>query len=188
MIRLISYSAILILLAIGCTEQKTDSTNSNENNTVLGEISFKVPEDWKSEQPKSQMRKAQYRVPGVDGAQDAEMAVFVFPGTGGSVQANIDRWVGQFVQPDGSDSGEKSETKKMIINNLPVTIIYLTGTYLASASPMMMGGPKVEKTGYAMLAAIVETSKDPWFFKMVGPQQTIDHRRPEFDKFVNSFE
>jgi len=30
------------------------------------------------------------------------MAVFVFPGGGGGVQANINRWVSQFKQPDGS--------------------------------------------------------------------------------------
>ena len=187
MLRIILFSIIMIFLAIGCTEQKSDSENISENKLVPGEISYSVPADWKSEKSKSSMRKAQYRIPGADGAEDAEMAVFVFPGTGGSVQANINRWIGQMKQPDGSDSKEKTKLINITVNNMPVTKMYVTGTFLKSSSQMMMGGAKEELQDYAMLAAIVETSKDPWFFKMTGPQKTIDHWQPEFDKFVNSF-
>ena len=187
MLKVLISFMIFIGLFIGCTEKQSETANVSEKKLTPGEISYTVPADWKSEEPKSKMRKAQYKIPGFDGAADAEMAVFVFPGTGGSVQANIDRWVGQFVQPDGSDSNEKTETNKIRVNNMPVTTVYLTGTYLQSTSPMMMNGPKEEKAEYAMLAAIVETSTDPWFFKLVGPQQTVDHWRPEFDKFIQSF-
>ena len=187
MIRTILVSLLVMAIIIGCTDQKSGSENVKNNDSVPGEISYSIPEDWKSEKPKSRMRKAQYRIPGFEGAEDAEMAVFVFPGTGGSVQANINRWIGQMKQPDGSDSKEKTEIKNFTVNNLPVTIMYVTGTYLKSSSPMMMDGPKEEMKDYAMLAAIVETSKDPWFFKMVGPQTTVDHWKPQFDKFVNSF-
>ena len=187
MLRTILVSLFTIVLIFGCSDQKSDSGNVENNALVPGEISYSIPEDWKSEKPKSSMRKAQYRIPGLEGAEDAEMAVFVFPGTGGSVQANINRWIGQMIQPDGSDTKDKTEIKNVTVNNLPVTIMYVSGTYLKSSSPMMMGGPKEEMKDYAMLAAIVETSKDPWFFKMIGPQTTVDHWKPEFDKFVNSF-
>lgn len=187
MFRLIVVSIITVLTIVGCSEKKMDTENLGESKLIPGEITYSVPVDWKSEKPSSQMRKAQYRIPGSEGSADGEMAVFVFPGTGGSAQANIDRWISQIKQPDGSDSKEKSEIKNLAINNLPVTIMYVTGTYLKSSSQMMMGGPKEELPEYAMLAAIVETSKDPWFFKMVGPQKTVDHWRPEFDKFVSSF-
>jgi len=187
MLRIILISIIMIVLVFGCAEQKSDSENNSEMQLVPGEISYSVPADWQSEKPKSSMRKAQYKIPGIDGAGDAEMAVFVFPGTGGSVQANINRWISQFKQPDGSESKEKTKLINLTVNNMAVTKMYVTGTYLKSSSQMMMGGPKEEMTEYAMLAAIVETSKDPWFFKMTGPQRTIDHWQPEFDKFVNSF-
>ncbi len=36
------------------------------------------------------------------------------------------------------------------------------------------------------VAAIVETSTDPWFFKTVGPEATINHWRPAFEKFAGS--
>jgi len=186
MLRIILVSILMIVLVFGCAEQKSDSHSSSAKQLVPGEISYSVPEDWQSEKPKSSMRKAQYKIPGNAGGGDAEMAVFVFPGTGGSVQANIDRWISQFKQPDGSDSKEKTKLINLTVNNMPVTKMYVTGTYLKSSSQMMMGGPKEEISEYAMLAAIVETGKDPWFFKMTGPQKTIDHWQPDFDKFVNS--
>ena len=52
---------------------------------------FDVPESWKSETPSSKMRNAQYR------NGKSEIVVFYFgKGSGGSVDANINRWLGQF--------------------------------------------------------------------------------------------
>jgi hypothetical protein len=144
-----------------------------------GELTYTIPDNWKEESPSSSMRKAQYRLPGDEGAGDAEMAVFVFPGGGGSIQANIDRWIGQFKQPDGSDSKKKADIKKIESNELPITLVYVTGTYLKGT----MGGEISELNHYAMIAAIVETSTDPWFFKTVGPEATINHWRQDFEKF-----
>jgi hypothetical protein len=133
------------------------------------------------------MRKDQYVLPGIDGAENAELAVFFFPGTGGGVEENLKRWYGQFKQPDGSAMEDHVEREKITVNGLPVTVVYLTGTYLKSMSPMMAGGPTEEFPGYAMLGAIVETADAPWFLKATGPQQTIDRWRASFDTFVQSF-
>jgi hypothetical protein len=187
MFRMLLLLILSMFLFSGCTDQKSEGEDIGQTKLVPGEISYRVPVEWKSEKPTSQMRKAQYKIPGIDESADGEMAVFVFPGTGGSSHANLNRWIGQFIQPDGSDSKEKSEIKNTKVNNLSVATMYVTGTYLKSSAQMMMNGPKEELPNYAMLAAIAETSKDPWFFKMVGPQKTVDHWRSEFDKFVNSF-
>ena len=180
---------ISLVLVLGCKSEKPQAEEENTGSTVNNnkELTYTAPDGWVSEAPKSRMRLAQYRLPGQEGAGDAELAVFVFPGTGGSVNANLERWYGQFKQPDGADSGEKADVQKKKVNGLDVTIVYVTGTYLQSASPMMMGGPVNEVPESAMLAAIVETGKDPWFFKAVGPQKTIDYWRPSFDTFVQSF-
>ena len=66
----------------------------------IGQLQAKVPKDWKEEQPSSSMRIAQFRVPGNDG--DGELVVF--SGIGGSVDANLNRWYGQF----------KSETENSV--------------------------------------------------------------------------
>lgn len=179
---------LLLMLAfiIGC---KSDKETVQETAAVSAnaELHFTAPDGWTQEQPKTKMRKAQFQLPGVDGAESAELTVFVFPGTGGTVEANLQRWFGQFKQPDGRPTASRASIVDQEVNNLKVSVVYLTGTYLKSSSMMMMGGEITEMPDYAMLAAIVETAKDPWFFKTVGPQKTIDYWREDFNKFVQTF-
>lgn len=182
---------LFVLVFISC-EAGDKSSSRNQPGTASISSSVKGVDytphpDWVKEEPGSSMRKAQYRLPGKNGAGDAEMAVFFFPGTGGSVKANLGRWYGQFKQPDGSNTKDHAEEKKLTANGLDVTITYTTGTYLQSTSPMMMSGPVEENPGYAMLAAIVETPEGPWFFKVVGPKSTIDEWRKEFQEFSATF-
>jgi len=55
-------------------------------------------------------------------------------GQGGSIDANVQRWVAQFETPDGKPLATPA-AKKAKINKLPVTRLDLEGTYLASAGP-----------------------------------------------------
>ncbi len=179
-------AAVLALTTIACkSEQKSEAVPGMR--VVSGELTYSVPDQWKETTPKGRMRKAQYILPGTGESGDAEMAVFVFPGSGGSVRANIDRWIGQF-QPAPEQGSVYQELNDFTTNGLNVTTVYARGTYMQSSGRGMgMGGPVTEMPDYAMLAAIVETSGDPWFFKAVGPQETIDHWRADFDKFCQSF-
>ena len=132
------------------------------------------------------MRQAQFLLPRVEGdAADGELVVFYFgPGQGGSVDANIDRWVGQFDQPDGSASKDKAKTSRSQVAGMQVTFVDLNGTYQA---PIMPGAPERHNSpGYRLLAAVVETPDGPWFFKLVGPQKTIGKWAESFDQFIRS--
>jgi hypothetical protein len=80
------------------------------------------------------MRAATYIVPPAKGDTDGgECAVFT--NIGGGVQANIDRWIGQFDQADAAKAKQKKET----INGFPVTLVDLTGTFAGGG--MAMGQP-----------------------------------------------
>ncbi|MBD3223199.1 MAG: hypothetical protein GF313_00605 [Caldithrix sp.] len=188
---ILSWTLIIAsFLLLQCSSDESEQQNKTQKSDQASEtgiaLKYSTPDEWVQEKPSSSMRKAQYRWPGVDGAEDAEMAVFFFPGAGGSVKMNLNRWYGQFKQPDGGSTAAKAEEKTIDVDGLDVTVVYVTGTFLKSKS-MMMGGPKEEKKNYAMLAAIVETEKAPWFLKATGPQKTIDHWRPEFQEFVKTF-
>ncbi|MBX7151041.1 hypothetical protein K1X84_05335 [bacterium] len=153
-----------------------------------GDVIFKAPSEWVSEVPTNSMRKAQFKLTGADKV-DAELAVFFFPGAGGTVDANLNRWYGQFKQPDGSNTKDKAEKTEVQVNDISVSVVYVTGIYLKPRDPSMMGGgPVDEMTDYAMRAAIVETANGPWFFKAVGPKITIDSHKNSFDEFVKTFE
>lgn len=179
---------LVIPLLIACNHKKQSETaqlqTSNSSSTPL---QYSIPPGWIQETPATSMRKAQFELPGAGDADPAELAIFNFPGTGGTVQANLQRWYGQFKQPDGGSTQAAAQTQSMTVNGVPVTVVYVTGTYMEPASPMQMGGPTVDKPDYAMLAAIVENGDSPWFIKATGPRATIDHWRDAFNQFVQSF-
>src|SRR3954469_19341734 len=62
------------------------------------EITWVDPPGLRRVPPKSPMRKASFEVPHAkEDKEDGELAVFYFgPGQGGSIDANVDRWVKQF--------------------------------------------------------------------------------------------
>ena len=56
------------------------------------------PPGWAS-QGSAPFRVVTYSVPAIPGSEKAECIVYFFgPGQGGSVEANLDRWKGQFSQ------------------------------------------------------------------------------------------
>jgi hypothetical protein len=185
------YICALVILLFACSKSEQDGSQSEAVQTgeitlPQGEITYTAPEGWVKHPPSSQMRKDQYVLPGQNGLEDGELVVYHFPEMGGMVEANLNRWYGQLVQPDGSDTAAKAESSKQVVNGIPVTTVFVTGTYLKPESPMDLAGPKEEKPGYAMLAAIAETAAGPWFFKATGPEATLAYWRPDFDAFVAS--
>ena len=160
------------------------STGSAGTQKSFGPIQASVPAEWQEEAPASPMRKAQYALPKAEGdTYEGELTVFYFGlGQGGSVEANIDRWIGQISQTDGASSKDKAKTSKKEVSGLPVTLVDVSGTYSAG---MMSPGPP--RPGYRLLGAVVESSEGPWFFKLVGPEKTMSKWANSFDQFINSF-
>ena len=150
---------------------------------TIGPFRIVVPAGWVEQTPTSNMRKAQFSLPKVGGdPEDAELVAFYFgQGQGGSVEANIDRWIGQISQPDGSSSKDKAKTSSREVAGMKVTMVDVSGTY----SNTMMGNSS-PRPGYRMLAAVIETGEGPWFFKLVGPEKTVSKWSGSFDQFINS--
>src|SRR5262245_63122436 len=75
---------------------------------------FATLDGWKQQPGGSSMRVAEFTLPrAASDGEDAQLIVYYFGGSGGTVQANIDRWVGQMQQPDGRSSAAvaKRETR-----------------------------------------------------------------------------
>jgi hypothetical protein len=106
-------------------------------------------------------------------------------GAGGSVQANIDRWYGQFAQPDGGDTKAKATTKTLKLAGSTVTMVDVSGTYKDMPGGPFAGGKTVERPDYRMLAAIVETADaGSHFLKFYGPAATVAKEADGFRKMV----
>jgi len=137
-----------------------------------GALSLEVPSGWKRVQPKSGMVETEFAIPGAnEGEQPGRMTVM---GAGGSVQANLDRWYGQFTQPDGSATKDKAATKKLELAGCTVTLVDVAGTYLDKPMGPFAGGKGVDRPNYRMLAAIVEApGRGSHFLKFYGPAATV---------------
>src|SRR5205085_10815152 len=98
---------------------------------------------------------------------------------GGSVDANVQRWLSQIAPEKGSKA---EEPKKRTVNGLAVTTVAASGTY-ASGMP---GGPTTAKPGSMLLGAIAEGPEGALFFKLTGPKKSVAAARPAFDALVAS--
>lgn len=152
--------------------------------TQAGGLQWSAPENWTAEAERP-MRAATYRVPSAaDDTEAGECAVFYFgPNEGGGVEANIDRWIGQMKQPDGSSSAAKAKTRKLN-GALPITLVDLTGTYMAIGGPMMQ--VTAEKPGFRLIGAIVQGPQGAVFFKFTGPEKTVEANAAKFLAMVQA--
>ncbi|MBZ5612106.1 MAG: hypothetical protein LAP38_27930 [Acidobacteriia bacterium] len=144
------------------------------------------PASWKGEAERP-MRLATYTVPHAPGdADNGECGVYYFgPGQGGSVEANLDRWIGQFLQADGKPSKSTAKMEKRAQHGLKVTTVDVSGAYTG------MGGPQAEpggapKRAYRLLGAIVEGPQGSVFFKFTGLAKTVAQNQPAFEKMLAS--
>lgn len=158
----------------------------SDRQKVLGPFTLEVPSGWVEQTPRSPMRRAQFALPRAGGdSEDGELTVFYFGmGQGGSTDANISRWIGQVGQPDGSSSRDKAKISQSQVSGFRMTEVDVSGTLKASNMP---GAPqRPAREGYRLLGAVLEGPQGPWFFKLVGPEETIARWADSFRQFIAS--
>lgn len=149
-------------------------------------LKYDAPKEWTSKPPSSSMRVAEFTLPKADGdAEDAALTIYFFgAGQGGNVQANIDRWISQMAQPDGKTSSAVAKTTKLTANGLNITLVDVSGTYVAEVSPGST--ERLNKPGFRQRAAVIETAEGPYFVKLVGPAKTVARWDESFITFLKS--
>jgi hypothetical protein len=148
-------------------------------------LHFDAPDGWVSIPPTSRMRVAEFALPKVDGdREDAQLGVFFFGGGGGSVQANLERWVSQMTQPDGRASKDVAKTSTLSVGQLALTIVDVPGTYVAETRPG--SSERFNKPGFRLRAAVVEGRGGPYFVKLTGPAKTVAKWDASFMAFLKS--
>lgn len=147
-------------------------------------LKWTAPAGWKS-QGSAPFRVVTWSVPsapGVNGATEC-IAYFFGPGQGGPVQANLDRWEGQF-----SQNGKPAPAKiaHRTIHGINVTTIDLTGTYTATGGQVREGqGPQ---PNYRMMAAVAEGPGGNIFFRFIGPEKSVTANAAGFEELLSSIE
>lgn len=153
-----------------------------------GRLELQAPANWQRKKPQTRIVEHEFAAPAAEGDQaDARITVM---GAGGGVQANIDRWIDQFVQPDGSASKEKTEIEKKKVGDVEVHVVSIRGTYKdRPGGGPFTNTPVVMRENYRMLSAILVTeNKGHYFIKMYGPQQTVDAQEAAFRQMLDTLQ
>jgi hypothetical protein len=149
-------------------------------------LKWTAPAGWKVAEGSRPMRAATYAVSAVGGDKDnAECVVYFFgAGSGGSVEANMERWKSQILKADGKPA--EAQIMKHTIHNLPVTTIDSTGTYTGMGGPLAPGA--TVNPQYRMIGAVIENAGGNLFLKFTGPAKTVTQNKAKFDQLLQSFE
>jgi hypothetical protein len=146
-------------------------------------LKWTAPAGWVS-QGSAPFRVVTYSVPPAPGSEKAECIVYFFgPGQGGSVDANLDRWKGQF-----SQNGKPAEAKvaRRTVHGVKLTTIDLSGLYTATGGQVKEGqGPL---PGYRMLAAVAEGSGGNIFIRFIGPEKTVTSALARYEQLLASLQ
>jgi hypothetical protein len=146
---------------------------------VLLGLAYDVPKEWRAVETSSAMRLAQWSY-----GDKSEIVVFYFgEGQGGSVEANVERWYGQFQQPDGGSTRERAKVTKSKAGELSITRVDVEGTYAAPIRPG--AGERHNEPGYRMIAVVVEGPSGPWFIRLLGPAKEVSTGETSFDAFLS---
>jgi hypothetical protein len=146
------------------------------------DIVWSEPTKWTRSPRAIPMRKATYVIPrATNDPEDGELGIFYFgPGMGGSVDANVDRWVKQFSDVPVDKVKRADRSANGLVEH---TVEVESGSYSANS---MMQGPAVQKPNFALLGAIVEAPNGSYFFKLTGPAKTVAAARADFYQLLDS--
>lgn len=126
-----------------------------------------VPVGWRSE-PASGMRRASFSVGPAEAA--ADLSVIALRGTAGGLRANVDRWRQQIGL--GPLPADQEPAVPLPNASVPVQWIDL---HRESLPESILGG-------------VVSVRGETWFFKLMGPSETIAAVRGEFEDFLLSLQ
>ncbi|MDG2013833.1 MAG: hypothetical protein P8J33_10025 [Pirellulaceae bacterium] len=150
-----------------------------------GKFVMQAPKSWKGMEPKSSMIEAEFSVPMADGDSAEKDGRLTIMAAGGGVDANVTRWQGQFSQPDGKSTKDKTTVKEIEVDGMKAHMVDIKGTY---AERTRMTDPPTMQDDYRMLAAIIETGGREYFIKFYGGAKTVEANKKWFDQFIKSFE
>lgn len=174
------------LLALRAADEKADRKPNPTIDLAEGKIILTAPDGWVRKTPKVRFIEHEFAVPAARG--DTEDGRVTVMGAGGTVDANIDRWIAQFSQVDGSETKNQvaEANRRKTVSGLEIRFVDLSGTYKEMSRPFDPNAAAVERKDYRMIAAIIASTKlGNYFIKFYGPRSTVTAHADEFRKMID---
>lgn len=183
--------AVAGLLAVTTITLRAADDAEKTTEVKANALRLQVPESWKKTRSTSSMRAAQFEIPapaGDDAAKDAEgaeLVVFYFGGgaTGG-MQANIGRWIGQFVEEGREVTLRRGEFKQG-----DYIVADISGTWKKPDGPPF-ARKTINKPNSRVINVIAIVTdggeKDHYFLKLSGPDKVVKHQAEALRKALGA--
>ena len=142
----------------------------------IGSIRFDRPEGWTYSRPTDGVRAAQLEKKSAGTSLVITFTRFP-PGSGGTVQANVDRWQAQFLSQD-SPAGVHTPAGTAV----PLTLVKLNGTMKGGVP----GGPPKDTANILLLGAILEAPDGLVVLKLSGPKTAVTREEKAFSDLVRA--
>src|SRR5438045_9529490 len=119
--------SVALSLLLRCPVPFAQGRPGGGNTFTTGEctLALTAPASWTKKEPASRIVEVEFAIPPAKGDETAGRLTAM--GAGGSVESNVDRWIGQFVGPGGA--APKPQRDKMSVGGADVEIGDLSGSY-----------------------------------------------------------
>ncbi len=142
----------------------------------LGLVADK-PVTWIEHPATREMEATRFTVPGRGESNAAE--IVVFKNIGGTLEANIERWRGQFRPHDDGTPVNPDISNFTTTGGMEVTLVEILGDW------QKMGAASYTN-GQLFLMAVVDTGNGLLFIRFVGDEMTVGPNRDAFIQMVKS--
>lgn len=148
-----------------------------------GKVSMVAPEGWAKKTPAFRIIQYEFSAPAVEG-DESPVRVTIMRAAG-TLEQNIDRWMKQFTQPDGTATRDRATVKKQEIAGQAVHLVDISGTYSEMSAGPFVKRPAVQREKYRMLGAIiVHPEYGQFFVKLYGPEKTVAANEKPFREML----
>jgi len=142
-----------------------------------------APTAWTIVPPETGKRLAQFKITAPGEGVTAQVVVFYFgQREGGTAEANIERWRGQFVVGP-EDRPVVPAIDRFQSNGMTVTTAELRGAYARGIGVGPVGTPKPDQI---LLAAVVESPRGNLIIQLHGAAAAVNAQREGFLAFIRS--
>ncbi len=190
-----AFAALVVLSLAGCSKAPAEPDPpppAASAAPAVAPLTWQAPGTWTTmDVPHSPgPKKASYRIPKQgDDKEEAEVNVFFFgTGAGGDPAKNFGEWFSQF-DGDAGKAAAREELKTQ--GGLAVETVDVKGTYKIAMGPKVGPNKKAPmqmvKENFRLYGAVVKTpDRGNWFFKLTGPDETVQAARSAFRALLES--
>lgn len=172
--------AVCSMFVSEATAEDEGAEKRPETVRIFNALTLTIPEGWKESPTRSRIIEHEFTVPAPEGETETAAARVTMMAAGGDVEANIERWKGQFT----GDAPAKVE--QLEVAGQKVHLVQLEGSFKETmGGGPFAGGKTVIRDDYGMLGAIiVSDSGRKYFIKMTGPKQAIEANQKAFHTMI----